>query len=48
MGAGKRNSNRRVLRRKDGRQKDQDKIRWCESAPIECTCLGTCNQKGQR
>lgn len=46
MGTGKRNRDRRVLRRKDGRQANEDKVKWCEYAPIECTCLSTCKNKG--
>lgn len=46
MGNGKRNRNRRILRSKNGRQADKGKIVWCEFAPIECTCLGTCKNKG--
>ena len=46
MGAGKRNSDRRVLRSKDRGQENQSKVSWCENAPVECTCSGTCNKKG--
>ena len=49
MGNGKRNGDRRILRGKKRRQTDESEIKWCDIAPIECTCLGTnCKQKGGR
>ena len=49
MGNGERNSDRRLLRSKKRRQEGPTKkVEWCEYAPIECTCKGTCNKKGGR
>ena len=48
MGAGKRNSDRRLLRSKNRGQENKNKVSWCEYEPIECTCNGTCKQKGGR
>ena len=48
MGDGKRNGNRGILRSAEHRQKNQSKVTWCEYAPVECTCKGTCNKKGGR
>lgn len=47
MGASKRNGDRRILRSKKRGQENQGEIKWCDIAPVECTCLGTnCKQKG--
>ena len=48
MGTGKRDGDRRVLRSKNRGQENKGKVTWCEYAPIECTCKGTCNKKGGR
>ena len=48
MGTGFNNSDRRLLRSKKRGQENQSKVMWCEYAPIECTCKGTCNKKGGR
>ena len=48
MGTGKRNGDRRVLRSENRGQENQSKVRWCESAPVECTCSSTCKNKGGR
>lgn len=46
MGNGKRNGDRRLLRSKKRRQANQDKVRYCETEPIECNCVKGCNKKG--
>ena len=48
MGNGKRDRDRGILRSTNSRQENQSKVTWCEYAPIECTCKGTCNKKGGR
>ncbi len=46
MGNSKRNSDRRLLRSKNGGQKNEGEVRWCESAPVECNCTNICKHKG--